>query len=102
MMTESRIDFGLTGGGVEDIVVADAFLFRKFDWQKQQRGMDALIRSFLEVIPTQETQDETKLGEAVLGAVAFGFTDDFVEHAGDVGSIFEAQVFAERHGGALR
>src|SRR5262245_42090221 len=97
MMTERGIDLSFARRGIQDVVVADAFLFRELDWQQKQRRVDALIRGLFEIIPTEETPQETQLGKAVLGAVAFGFADDFVEHAGDVRSIFEAKILAEVH-----
>ena len=57
--------------------------------------MDALVRRVLEVVPSQETKHEPELGEAKLRAIASGLADDFVEYAGNVGCVLEAQILAE-------
>ena len=101
MMPQRGIHLGFAGRRIEDVIVAHALLLREFDRQQQQRRVDALVRRFLEVVPAQETQHQPELGKAILGAVAPRLADDLVEHAGDVGRVLEAQVFAQRHRRAL-
>src|SRR4051812_44788213 len=87
MMAQGGIDFGFGGRGVENVVIADTFLFREFDRQKQERRMNAFAGSFFQVMPAEETKNEAELGESIFDAVAAGFADDFIEHAGNVGRI---------------
>src|SRR6185503_20056558 len=100
-MPQHRVDFRFAGRRIEEVIVAHALLLRELDGQQQQRRMDALIRRFLEVVPAQETKHEPKLGKAKFREVASGFADDLIEHAWNVGRVFEAQVFAERQRSTL-
>ena len=98
MMPQGGVHLGLGGDGIEHVIIAHAFFLGEFHREQEQRGMDAFVFILLEIVPAEETQDEAQLGEAIFRAVVAGFTDDFIQHAGNVGRIFEAEIFAERHG----
>src|SRR5689334_248875 len=97
MMSQRGIYFGFAGRGIEKVIVANAFLLREFDREKKQRRMNAFVGRFLEIVPAQETEHEPKLRKTKFGTVATRFTDDLVEHAGNVGCVFEPEILSQRH-----
>src|SRR5947199_4010416 len=96
-MAKRRIHLGLTGGGIKDVIISNAFFLRELDRQEQERRVNALVRRLLEVVPAQETEHEPQLGKTKLGSVAQRFTDDLIEYSGDVRRVFIAMIFPERH-----
>src|SRR6187549_1090520 len=64
--------------------------------------MDPFVGNVLEVVPIQETNDETQLGEPIFGAMRPCLTDNFVENARNVRRVFKAQVSPEGEGNAAR
>jgi hypothetical protein len=97
LLPQHRIDFGLGGVGLQQVLIAHAFLACQIDRQQQQRRDDALVAVFLQVVPAQEGDHQRELREAVLGAVTARFLDDAVKRARQVGLVFEAQPARQRH-----
>src|SRR5687768_7395654 len=100
-MTQRWIDLRFAAGGIEQIIVANAFLLAELHLQQKEWRMNALIRLFLEVVPAQKTKHQSKLRKPILGAVTARFANDFIENTGNVWSVLEAQIFPQRHGGAF-
>jgi hypothetical protein len=101
MMTQGRIHLSFARRRFQHVLIAHAFLLRQFDREQQQRRDDPLLRRFLEIVPMQEHRHEPELGKAVLGPVAPGVGDQFVESAREIGLIFETQPPSQAQGLAL-
>ena len=80
MMPQRRVDLGLARGWIQNVAVAHSLLFCQLHRQKKQRGMDSFLRRFLQVCPTQETEDQPELGKAVFRAIAARLADNLVQH----------------------
>ncbi len=57
--------------------------------------MDAFLGIFRQVVPFQERCHQLQLRETKLLDVALRFEPDFVQHGGQVGMVFEPEVFIE-------
>src|SRR5688572_6859015 len=100
-MTQRWIDLRFAAGWIEHIIIAHTFLLAELNLEQQKRRMNALVRFFLEVVPAQKTKHEPKLRKPIFGAIATRFANDFIENTWNIRSIFEAQIFPQRHGRAL-
>ncbi len=102
MVAEHRVYLGQMRRGLKRKTVANALLLGQLDRQQQQGRNDPFLRRFLQVVPAQETDHQLELGEAILGPVALGFADDFLQQLRNVGRILKPDEPVERNDTLLR
>lgn len=51
--------------------------------------MNALLRCFFQIVPTQKCQHKTELRKSIFRAIAAGLTDELIELTGQIGSFFQ-------------
>ena len=98
LVAQHRVEFRQPAFGLDHVLIAHALAPHQLHRQPQQRGGDAFIGGFLEVVPAQESHYQTQVGKAVFGAVAPGVGDQAVQRGGQVGLVFKAQPLLQRDG----